>query len=91
MWSNANVNCQNLEKIWQGKKGKVYSNIWTRSIPFHTQEPKHSDTAVIAAGTIISTIYRQTLHNPAPPTITLPTIHNPAPDLPAPPIRTVHI
>ena len=33
--------------------------------------------------------YRQTLHSPAPPTLTLLTliINNPAPDLPAPPVH----
>ena len=34
-------------------------------------------------------LYRLTLHNPAPPTLTLLTIRNPSPDLPGPPIRII--
>ena len=81
----------NLEKIWQRKKSQSYSKISTRSIPSHTQEPKHSATTIVATGTelLFQLLYGQTLHNPAPPTLTLLTIHNPSPDLPAPPICTV--
>ena len=77
MQSNTNANYQNFDRE---NKIKVYSKIWTCSIPFHTQEPKHSATTIVAAGTCY---FKVEIHNPAPLTLTLLTIHNPAPDLPS--------
>ena len=44
------------------KNVKVYGEIWTRSILFHAQEPKHLATTVVAAGSRLLPIKnRQTL------------------------------
>lgn len=37
-------------RLRKNSTGKVYSEIWTRSIPFRAQETKHSTTAIATAG-----------------------------------------
>ena len=88
MRSNANVIYQHLEKFDKEKKSQSVRQDLNPlySVPCIRAQPLGHHRCCCWQP-LFQLFYRQTLHNPAPPTLTLLTIRNLSPDLPAPPIH----